>query len=65
MRGLILLFMLGLFASCTSTKMITETPTTVRKAVIYGDKVVVVTETTISREHYNRLVSDDKKLKLE
>lgn len=65
MRALLLVLMLGLFASCTSTKIISETPVTKRKAVIYDNKVVVVTETTITREHYNRLVSEDKKLKLE
>jgi len=65
MRKLITLVMLGLFASCSSTKMISETPVTTRKAVIYDDKVVVVTETTITREHYNKLVSADKKLKIE
>ena len=64
MRKIIILVMLGLFASCSTTKVISDTPITKRKAVIYDDKVVVVTETTITREHYNRLVSEDKKLKL-
>ena len=65
MRKAIILVILGLFTSCSTTQLISETPVTVRKAVIYDDKVVVVTETTITKEHYNRLVSDEKKIKLE
>jgi hypothetical protein len=37
--------------------MISETPTSTRQAIVYEDKVVIVTKTTITKEHYERLVA--------
>lgn len=58
MKRLVILFTLFLFASCSSTQqMISETPTSTRQAIVYEDKVVIVTKTTITKEHYERLVA--------
>jgi 4-hydroxy-3-methylbut-2-enyl diphosphate reductase IspH len=55
--------MLLTFASCGPTQeLISETPKTTREAIIYEDKVVIVTRTTISKDHYERLVASREKL---
>ena len=61
-----LLFTVGVLLtlmSCgaTQTQMISETPLTTRKAIVYEDKVVVVTETTITREKFDEVMSKWKK----
>lgn len=59
MKKLIAITGLALLTSCgASTQIISDTPQTKRKAIIYDDKVVVVTETTITKEHYQRLVNN-------
>jgi len=60
-----LLFAVGVLltlSSCaTQTKLISETPQTTRKAIVYEDKVVVVTETTITREKFDEVMAKRKK----
>ena len=54
--------MLLTFASCGPTQeLISDTPKTTREAVIYEDKVVIVTKTTISKDHYEKLVASREK----
>lgn len=54
--------MLLTFASCGPTQeLISETPKTTREAVIYEDKVVIVTKTTISKDHYEQLIASREK----
>lgn len=44
--------------SCGPTQqLISETPQTKREAFVYDNKVVIVTETTITREHFDRLIA--------
>jgi protein involved in sex pheromone biosynthesis len=51
-----------LLASCgPSQELISKTPKTTREAVIYEDKVVIVTKTTISKDHYEQLVASREK----
>lgn len=58
MKKLLAIVVLATLTSCgASTQLISETPQTTRKAIVYDDKVVVVTETTITKEHYNRLIT--------
>ena len=58
MKKLLAIIVLATLTSCgASTQLISETPQTTRKAIVYDDKVVVVTETTITKEHYNRLIT--------
>lgn len=50
--------MLLTLASCSPAReLVSKTPKTTREAVIYDDKVVIVTKTTITKDHYNRLVA--------
>lgn len=60
-----LLFTVGVLltlASCApQAQLISETPRTTRKAIVYEDKVVVVTETTITREKFDEVMSKRKK----
>lgn len=45
--------------SCGPTQqLISETPQTKREAFVYDNKVVIVTETTITRDHYERLIAN-------
>jgi|TARA_B100001778_G_C18376792_1_gene533334 uncharacterized lipoprotein YajG len=49
------------FTSCApQQQLISETPKTTRVAEIYNSKVVIVTKTTITKEHYNELVAARK-----
>ena len=58
MKHLVIMVMLLTLASCGPTQqLISETPKTTREAVIYEDKVVIVTKTTISKDHFERLVA--------
>lgn len=56
------MIIMGVFlalASCAPTQqLISETPQTKREAFVYDNKVVIVTETTITREHFDRLVAN-------
>lgn len=62
MKKLLAIVVLATLTSCgASTQLISETPQTKRKAIVYDDKVVVVTETTITKEHYNRLITKRNK----
>tara|TARA_S200002703_G_C3801780_1_gene247835 strand:- start:5634 stop:5843 length:210 start_codon:yes stop_codon:yes gene_type:complete len=48
-------------SSCTSQKqLISETPKTTRVAEIYDNKVVIITKTTITKEHYEKLIAARK-----
>lgn len=50
--------MLLTFMSCGPTQeLISETPQTKREAIVYEDKVVIVTRTTITKDHYQKLVA--------
>ena len=45
-------------SSCApQQELISETPKTTRIAEIYNNKVVIVTKTTITKEHYEELVA--------
>ena len=59
---LLLFVALGVtFTSCSTHKeFISQTPKTHREAIVYDDYVVVVTRTTITREHYDRLVANTR-----
>ena len=59
MKKLILIVgVLLALSSCAPTQqLISETPQTKREAFVYDDVVVVVTKTTITREHYDRLIA--------
>jgi len=47
--------------SCAPTQqLISETPQTKREAFVYDDKVVIVTKTTIERDHYDSLIEKRK-----
>jgi len=62
MKNLVIMVMLLTFASCGPTQeLISETPKTTREAVIYEDKVVIVTKTTISKDHYQELIASRNK----
>lgn len=56
------MIIMGVFlaiASCAPTQqLISETPQTKREAFVYDNKVVIVTETTITREHFDRLIAN-------
>ena len=48
-------------SSCTPQKqLISETPKTTRIAEIHDNKVVIITKTTITKEHYEELVASRK-----
>ena len=48
-------------SSCAPTQqLISETPQTKREAFVYDDKVVIVTKTTINRDHYDSLIEKRK-----
>ena len=49
------------FTSCAPQKqLISKNPKTTRVAEVYNDKVVIVTKTTISKEHYEELITSRK-----
>jgi uncharacterized lipoprotein YajG len=49
------------FTSCApQQQLISETPKTTRVAEIYNGKVVIVTKTTITKEHYDELIAARK-----
>ncbi len=49
------------FTSCAPQKqLISKTPKTTRVAEVYEDRVVIVTKTTISKEHFEELVATRK-----
>lgn len=58
------MIIMGVFlalASCAPTQqLISETPQTKREAFVYDDKVVIVTKTTIERDHYDSLIEKRK-----
>ena len=60
-----LLFTIGVLLTLTScapqAQLISETPRTTRKAIVYEDKVIVVTETTITREKFDEVMAKRKK----
>ena len=43
--------------SCSVTHPISHTPTTTRQALIYEDKVIIVTRTTMSLDQYYKIVA--------
>ena len=50
--------MLLTFMSCGPTQeLISETPQTKREAIVYENKVVIVTKTTITKDHYEKLIA--------
>jgi len=54
--------MLLTFVSCGPTQeLISKTPKTTREAVIYEDKVVIITRTTISKDRYKELIASRNK----
>jgi len=57
MKNLVIMVMLLTFASCGPTQELITT----REAVIYEDKVVIVTKTTISKDHYQELIASRNK----
>jgi hypothetical protein len=58
MKNLVIVGMLLTFMSCGPTQeLISETPQTKREAIVYEDKVVIVTRTTITKDHYQKLVA--------
>ena len=51
-------------SSCAPTQqLISETPQTKREAFVYDNKVVIVTETTITKDHYQRLIASREESK--
>ena len=49
------------FTSCApQQQLISETPKTTRVAEIHNDKVIIVTKTTITKEHYDELIAARK-----
>ena len=56
-RLMILVIGIVLLGSCSVTHKISETPTREREAIIYENKVVVITKTTLTIEEYNRLIA--------
>ena len=50
--------MLLTFMSCgPKQELISETPQTKREAIVYENKVVIVTKTTITKDHYEKLIA--------
>lgn len=48
-------------ASCSPKReLVSNTPKTTREAFVYDDKVVIVTETVITKDEYNRLINSRK-----
>ena len=62
MKKLILLtgVLLALTSCGPTQQLISETPQTKREAFVYDDKVVIVTKTTIDRDHYDSLIEKRK-----
>jgi uncharacterized protein YcfL len=60
MKKLILLVVGLVMVSCSVTHPISETPTSTRQALIYDDKVVIVTRTTMTLEQYYTAVSNTR-----
>lgn len=60
MKKLILLVVGLVVVSCSVTHPISQTPTSTRQALIYDDKVVIVTRTTVSLEQYYAMVASSK-----
>jgi 4-hydroxy-3-methylbut-2-enyl diphosphate reductase IspH len=60
-RLLIIVGLVIAFTSCApQQQLISETPKTTRVAEIHNDKVIIVTKTTITKEHYNELIAARK-----
>lgn len=58
MKYLVIMGMLLTFMSCGPTQeLISKTPQTKREAIVYEDKVVIVTRTTITKDHYEKLIA--------
>ena len=58
MKYLVIMGMLLTFMSCGPTQeLISETPQTKREAIVYENKVVIVTKTTITKDHYEKLIA--------
>jgi hypothetical protein len=50
--------LITVFTSCTpQEQLISPNPLSTRKAMVYENKVVIVTKTTISREHFEELIA--------
>ncbi len=60
MKKLILLVVGLVMVSCSVTHPISQTPTSTRQALIYEDKVVIVTRTTMSLEQYYAIVASSR-----
>ncbi len=60
MKKLILLVVGLVMVSCSVTHPISQTPTSTRQALIYEDKVVIVTRTTMSLEQYYTIVASSR-----
>ena len=49
------------FTSCApQQQLISETPKTTRVAEIRDNKVIIITKTTITKEHYDELIAAHK-----
>ena len=49
------------FTSCApQQQLISETPKTTRVAEIHDNKVIIITKTTITKEHYDELIAARK-----
>lgn len=59
MKKLILLtgVLLALSSCAPSQQLISKTPQTTREAIVYDNKVVIVTKTTITKDRYNELMA--------
>ena len=63
MKYLVIMGMLLTFMSCGPTQeLISETPQTKREAIVYENKVVIVTKTTITKDHYKKLVASREQI---
>lgn len=60
MKKLILLVVGLVMVSCSVTHPISETPKSTRQALIYEDKVVIVTRTTLTLDQYYTIVANTK-----
>jgi len=65
MKKLLSIVVLMVLTSCGATTQlaISETPQTTREAIVYEDRVVVVTKTTVTRERFDEIYSKWKNQK--
>lgn len=61
MKKLLLIGVVLVMTACSSTNFVahkvSETPKTIRQALIYDDHVVLVTRTRLTLEEYNRIIA--------